>query len=388
MTPANFITHADHLEPQRPLSEAVWPDHALDLFTQGGQEYLVTLCNDDELRQLPAESTLPREVKNEVACHRVSFAQARAVRADEYYFMDIRTLDTDEGEKGVRMARMSGTLYTPDGSKGQGELVMRVAELLYALCQAAEKPFRYANSCFYSLLLPGDPEENLRKGKGWILGYPVPPVELRNLYFSNEEWLKQAFFECLTTIQNDLKEVKPKAPFSLKTLPVPSRAMLVAELKQQGYKIVQDKAIATANSGSLAGRMLKIFGNLTGQGFSLPPEATVEDYLKLGRETLQAEFEPVPFRMKAFAYTPPPPTPPPSPVMTMTTSPAIPRTSSPPPEPAPQLPPTPKQDWMSDFGAPSSPPPRSSAPPPRPKPKPSAPPPKPAGKPDWAKDFE
>ncbi|MBT9585108.1 hypothetical protein IV102_17325, partial [bacterium] len=347
-TPANFITHADDLAAQLPLSESVWPDHAVDLFKQQGQEQIVVLCNDDELRRIGSDFPLPREVKNEVACHRVSSPTVRNVAASEFYCMDVRTCDTDEGERQQRMARLSGTLYSTEGAKGEGELVLRVSELLYALCQAAQTPFQYANGAFYGLVLPGDTEDNLRQGRGMILAYPVPPIELRNLNFSNEEWLKQAFFDCLNIIQNDLKEIKPKAPFSLFTLPVPSRSMLIAELKQQGYQIVQDRAIASANSGSLAGRMLKIFGNLTGQGFALPPEATVDDYLKIGRETLQNHFEPVPYRMKALLPQAPPP-PPPHPVVTMTTSPSIPKPSTPPP-PTPQLPTQPKEDWLSDFG--------------------------------------
>ena len=379
-TPSNFIAHADHLEQQSPLSPAVWPDHALDLFHHQGHDQIVALCNDQELRLLPGHSALPREVKNEVACHRVSSPQVRRLEATEYYLMDVRTLETDEGDRQHRMARLAGTLYSPAGARGEGELVLRISELLYALCQSAQRPFRYSDGLFYGLILPGDSEENLRQGRGVILGYPVPPVELRNLCFSNEEWLKQAFFECLNTIQNDLKEVKPNAPFSLLTLPVPSRAMLIAELKQQGYDIVQDRAIASAKSGSLAGRMLKLFGHLTGQGFSLPPEATIADYHKLGVETLQSAFEAIPFRMKALQ--PPPPA-----VTTMTTSPAIPKASSPPP---PQLPRTPRQDWLSDFGPAA----QTSSPPPSPRPSRPAPPP-PArsepvtpAKPDWAKDFE
>lgn len=381
MVPSNFIPHADQLERQSPLSEAIWPEHALDIFS----DRLVTLCNDGQLREVSADSALPREVKNEVACHRVASPQVRKVWFSDYSLFNIKTLDTDEGERGQRMARMSGILFD-DGQQGSGELVLRVSELLYALCEAVQNPFRYANGAFYGLALPGESEEHLRQGRGLILGYAVPPVELRAAGIGNEEWMKMAFFECLQTIQNDLKEIKPKAPFSLKNLPVPSKAMLIAELKQQGYDIVQDRAISNMNRNTLTGRMLKVFGNLTGQGFQLPPEATLQDYLKLGRETLAEVFEPVPFRMKALQPPPPPPPPPPPKpeYLSITTSPSIPKAT--PPPPTPQLPTSPRDDWMSDFGGgPTSAPP---AQPKKPKPFQAPPPPKPAGKPDWAKDFE
>ncbi|MFN8607026.1 MAG: hypothetical protein U0931_05820 [Vulcanimicrobiota bacterium] len=384
MVPSNFIPHADQLERQSPLSEAVWPEHAVDLFS----DRLVTLCNDGQLREVLVDSTLPREVKNEVACHRVAVPQVRKMWFSDYSLLNIKTIDTDEGERGQRMARLSGTLFD-DGQQGEGELVLRVSELLYALCEAVQNPFRYASGAFYGLALPAESEEILRQGRGLILGYAVPPVELRGAGLGNEEWVKMAFFECLQTIQNDLKEIKPKAPFSLKTLPVPSRGMLIAELKQQGYEIVQDRAISNMNRNTLTGRMLKVFGNLTGQGFQLPPEATLQDYLKMGRETLAEVFEPVPFRMKALQPPPPPPPPatppPPRPeYLSMNTSPSIPKAS--PPPPSPQLPTTPKEDWMDDFGGgpPSSPPPQ----PKKHKPFQAPPPPKPSGKPDWAKDFE
>lgn len=381
MVPSNFIPHADHLERQTPLSEAVWPDHALDLFS----DRLVALCSDGQLREVTLDSALPREVKNELACHRVSVPQVRKMWFSDYALMNVKTLDTDEGEKGQRMARMSGTLFD-DGQHGEGELVLRVSELLYALCEAVQNPFRYSNGAFYGLALPGESEETLRQGRGLILAYAVPPAELRAAGVGNEEWMKMAFFECLQTIQNDMKEIKPKAPFSLMNLPVPSRSMLVAELKQQGYEIVQDRAVSNMNRGTLAGRMLKMFGNLTGQGFTLPPEATLQDYLKLGRETLANVFEPVPYRMKALLPPPPPPTPPPPKpeYMTVTTSPSIPKAT--PPAPTPQLPNTPANDWMNDFGGGGA---STSAPTPK-KPKTYTPPPapKPSGKPDWSKDFE
>lgn len=384
MVPSNFIPHADQLDRQNPLSEAIWPEHALDLYS----DRLVTLCNDGQLREVSPDSALPREVKNEVACHRVAVPQVRKMWFSDYSLFNIKTLDTDEGERGQRMARMSGILFD-DGQQGSGELVLRVSELLYALCEAVQNPFRYASGAFYGLALPGESEEHLRQGRGLILGYAVPPVELRAAGIGNEEWMKMAFFECLQTVQNDLKEIKPKAPFSLKNLPVPSRAMLIAELKQQGYDIVQDRAISNMNRNTLTGRMLKVFGNLTGQGFQLPPEATLQDYLKLGRETLAEVFEPVPFRMKALQPPPPPPPaatpPPPRPeYLGMNTSPSIPKAS--PPPPTPQLPTSPRDDWMSDFGGGPA-----ASPPPQPKkPKPfhAPPPPKPTGKPDWAKDFE
>ncbi|MBN9415147.1 hypothetical protein ABS71_22770 [bacterium SCN 62-11] len=381
MVPSNFIPHADQLERQTPLSEAVWPEHALDIFS----DRLVTLCSDGQLREVMTDSALPREVKNEVACHRVSVPQVRKVWFSDYALLNVKTLGTDEGERGQRMARMSGTLFD-DGQFGEGEFVLRVSELLYALCEAVQSPFRYANGAFYGLALPGESEEVLRQGRGLVLGYAVPPAELRAAGVGNEEWMKMAFFECLQTIQNDMKEIKPKAPISLMNLPVPSRAMLIAELKQQGYDIVQDRAISNMNRGTLAGRMLKVFGNLTGQGFTLPPEATLADYLKIGRETLANVFEPIPYRMKALL--PPPPPPPPTPprpeYLNMTSSPSIPKAS--PPPPTPQLPTTPRNDWMNDFGGGPAP---TPAPPPK-KPKSYTPPtpPKPAGKPDWAKDFE
>lgn len=379
MVPSNFIPHADHLERQNPLSESLWAEHALDIFG----DRLVALCSDGQLREVPLDSALPREVKNELACHRVSVPQVRKVWFSDYALMNVKTLDTDEGGKGQRMARLSGTLFD-DGQQGEGELVLRVSELLYALCEAVQNPFRYSNGGFYGLALPGESEELLRQGRGLILAYAVPPAELRAAGVGNEEWVKMAFFECLQTIQNDLKEIKPKDPFSLKNLPVPSLAMLTAELKQQGYEVVQGRAISNMNRGTLAGRMLKVFGNITGQGIVLPPEATLQDYYQLGRETLASVFEPIPYRMKALL--PPPPPPPPKPeYLTMTTSPSIPKAT--PPPPTPQLPPTPKNDWMNDFGGSSAP----QAPPPTPK-KPKEytppPPPKPSGKPDWAKDFE
>ena len=379
MVPSNFIPHADHLERQNPLSEALWAEHALDIYG----DRLVALCSDAELREVRLDSALPREVKNELACHRVSVPQVRKVWFSDYALMNVKTLDTDEGEKGQRMARLSGTLFD-DGLKGEGELVLRVSELLYALCEAVQNPFRYSNGGFYGLALPGESEEVLRQGRGLILAYAVPPAELRAAGVGNEEWMKMAFFECLQTIQNDLKEIKPKDPFSLKNLPVPSLAMLTAELKQQGYEVIQGRAISNMNRGTLAGRMLKVFGNITGQGIVLPPEATLQDYLKLGRETLASVFEPVPYRMKALL--PPPPPPPPKPeIMTMNTSPSIPKST--PPPPTHQFAPTPKNDWMNDFGGGSPP----QGPPPIPKKhKEYTPPPapKPSGKPDWAKDFE
>lgn len=385
MVPSNFIPHADQLERQKPLSEALWPDHALDIFS----DRLVTLCNDGQLRELTIDSPLPREVKNELACHRVSVPQVRKMWFSDYALMNVKTLDTDEGEKGQRMARMSGTLYD-DGQFGEGEFVLRVSELLYALCEAVQNPFRYSNGAFYGLALPGESEEVLRQGRGLVLAYAVPPAELRAAGIGNEDWMKMAFFECLQTIQNDMKETKPKAPFSLMNLPVPSRSMLIAELKQQGYEIVQDRAISNMNRGTLAGRMLKMFGNLTGQGFTLPSEATLADYLKLGRETLANVFEPVPYRMKALQPPPPPPPPtPPAPpkpeYLNISTSPSIPKAT--PPPPAPQLPTTPANDWMSDFGGAPAATPQPTAPK-KTKTYTPPPPPKPTGKPDWAKDFE
>ena len=352
--PAHFIPLDSARELQPDLGDLVWLEHLVARVKCAAGEQVVAADSQGELRMLPRAAELPRRVHEGLACHAVANAATLTLPAACCHLLAINELSISG-----TTVRLGGELIGPVPGQAapvvRGELVLRVDELLYALAQGSEAAWRRSEEriAVTSLLLPGDEPEALRSGQGWIVACALPPKELWDLSFSNDDWVKSAFYDCLRAGCSEADANK---------IPVPSRAMLEAELKARGYQLKGDTAWPTAES--VPGPLMQAFGALTGRSLTLPPQADLPTYVRLARAR-------VPSPPPRFSCT--------APVV------APPRTPAPPPELplrqkfAQQSP----AAWTGDFSAPAVG--THSVPRPAPPVRPADP--APAAQPSWASDF-
>src|SRR5262249_50279233 len=135
--------------------------------------------------------------------------------------------------------------------------------------------------CFH-LLLPGDREEEISRGSGIILAYPLLPPELILTDVSNEFVVSRLLYDILIAIKEDLEREQVAHPMRSSVLPVPSRMNLEQELMAQGYEIKGDAAVKKpGGGGGFQGFLSTVFGPLMSDRLDLPPEGEADDFLNL-----------------------------------------------------------------------------------------------------------
>jgi hypothetical protein len=313
--PKYFIARAAQDSAASP-DETTPLDHVIDCFFTGGRhlaerEWVVATDCLGHLHLLPESEreTFPASIQNELAFHEISASsrtrQTRSIEASHIFLFYIQLLEQLAGAPGFNdPVYLYGTLYGPyldaadaQANEVEGQLAVTRGDILEGLIQGADYVFRYAlprdergpaNRCFH-LLLPGGSDEEIGRGTGMILAYPLLPVELRSAGVSNEFIVSQIIYDLLSAIKEDAVREQVEHPLRSLVLPVPSRSLLEQELQSQGYTISGNKAIKKAVTGGEArGLLASIFGSFMNDELDLPREATVDEFLAMAERALTA----------------------------------------------------------------------------------------------------
>jgi hypothetical protein len=311
--PRYFIGRSNALLDGDSPGEFLPPDHIIDSFFIGGRhlverELAVVVDSLGNLQALPLDDvdTLPATPRTELAYHEMSGrGQRRLLEAAGFFLFRLELLEQPTGAPGWNdPVYLYGTLFGPwpatDRNQAagiQGQLTITRGDLLEGLVRGAGHAFRYRGSggdgnqdvrCFH-LLLPGDREEEIRRGSGIVLAYPLFPAELILTDFSNEFVVSQLLYDILSALKEDMEREQIVHPLRSTVLPVPSRMTLEQQLVAQGYEIKGAAAVKKTGAGEgFQGFLATVFGSLMSERLELPPEGGVDDFLNLAGGTLNA----------------------------------------------------------------------------------------------------
>jgi hypothetical protein len=314
LLPRYFIGRSNALPHDDSTVEFLPPNHIIDSFFIGGRhlverELAVAVDCLGNLQALPLDDfdTLPDTSRMELAYQEMSGGgQRRLLEATEFFLFRPDLLEQPAGAPGWNdPVYLYGALYGPwpaadrkQATRIEGQLTITRGDLLEGLVRGVGHAFRYAGSdgvsaggardarCFH-LLLPGDREEEIRRGSGIVLAYPLLPAELILTDVSNEFVVSQLLYDILIALKEDLEREQIVHPLRSTVLPVPSRMTLERQLMAQGYEIKGSAAVKKAEAGGgFQGLLATVFGPLMSDRLELPPEGEADDFLSLAETTL------------------------------------------------------------------------------------------------------
>jgi hypothetical protein len=314
LLPRYFIGRSDALSHDDSSGEFLPPEHIIDSFFIGGRhlverELVVAVDCLGNLRALSLDDLdmFPAKARAELAYHDMSGGgQRRLLEATEFFLFRLDLLEQPAGTPGWNdPVYLYGALYGPWPSADrkqaagiEGQLTITRGDLLEGLVRGAGHAFRCAGSdvvggggarearCFH-LLLPGEREEETRRGQGIVLAYPLLPAELILTDVSNEFVVSQLLYDILIALKEDMEREQIVHPLRSIVLPVPSRMTLERQLMAQGYEIKGGAAVKKAEAGGgFQGFLATVFGPLMSDRLELPPEGAVDDFLNLAGTTL------------------------------------------------------------------------------------------------------
>jgi hypothetical protein len=317
---------------------------------------------DDEVPQI-----LPADTRATFSHHEMTNGGLRAIDAQELWLFDLQMVEQLADTPGVNdPVWLYGRLYGPfpgpaEPTATDGQLTVTRADLLAGFVDGFPHATRHPQGRCFGLALPGDTPDAIAQGHGMVLAWPLVPAELRPPDPANEAACAEILHDVLAATRLDLERAGIDHPLCRAILPVPNRADLVAELEREGWIVQGDTAIQAnkVTRSGLGSLLTSVLGAPDGMSRKLPPEAGIEAFVDLARETLAA-FPGWPdarhaalrarFRDRrprgAVQHVLADPTPPPAP-HTPRAQPT-PRPPTPPPAVSPRTPPgTP--DWMGDF---------------------------------------
>lgn len=312
--PKYFVSYAGNDESAHPDDDQTFlPAHVVDSFFLGNRptsnrEWVVMTDIAGTIRALPADlrNGFPPSLQAELAYHEVSGAVfGRRLEVEEFFLLDVQVLEQPADTPGPNdPVYLYGILYGPYSniedapiSATKGQLTVTRADALDGLVQGAAHAFRYVNSadsgeppsCCFHMMLPGDREEEIRRGRGVVLAYPLLPADLALSNPSNETVVNQLLYDLLSTLKADLSREGIENPLRSMRLPVPSRSNLEHQLEFEGYTIKGDTAIREVSGGKgFGGFLASVFGALTQERLDLPSQGNVGDFLQIARVALKA----------------------------------------------------------------------------------------------------
>ena len=280
--------------------------HVIDNFFVGSRhlgerEWIIAVDTAGNLQAMPGETRndLPESLRNELAFNELSRQRpARFIEATEIHHFNLEVVEQIGGASPGwnDPIYLYGTLYRLGNNKSEtkGQLTVTRGDLLDALVAGYDYFFRYTaaaqdelSSCFH-LMLPADVEDEIRRGAGIVLAYPLFPAELLATGSANEIIISQIIYDLLVNLREDFKRERIAHPLVSMELPVPNRFAVIQELKSQGYKVEGDNAIKqTPSTGGLKGFLSSIYGALTADELIVPREGTVDEFIALARDTLR-----------------------------------------------------------------------------------------------------
>lgn len=407
--PRYFVPHA--ASPAEPVSsDPSSVVHAMDAFRletghPGEQEWLVCTDIEGNVLALPASERehLPPSTRAQLTHHEVASGRTpRRLAASEFFVFLVELVEHPADAEGVNdPVYLYGTLVGPwpgpSPMRIPGQLTVSRGDVLSGLVQGAIDAFHYVQDPesrvaprSYHALLPGDRPERLAQGQGLVLAYPAVPAELQTHNAANHTLVASILHDVLTQLQENAREQGgPKALAELE-LPVPSRAMAIADLEMRGYEVKGDVAVLRRNHPGLVNRIAEW---LRAEKVKVPPEASASEFLEIARRALDAlpgwpsDTERT---LRALVRPGNATAPRPGIIPPMAASPSDPVQRQLPPRP-PQAPTRPS-DWMQDFldahSRPGGAKPKISGSRAKPPPRPAAPAPKQtSSSSEWMNDF-
>jgi hypothetical protein len=320
--PRYFVSRTDSEWSEQGIISTLEPVHAIDSFFLGGRhvverEWLVTIDAAGFLRALSDEelSELPEVVQQDLAFNEViGSAASRSMDGVEFYTFHLEALEQPPETPGLNdPVYLYGTLYGPfpaasdESLRGiQGQLTVNRLDLLAGLVNSSKYSFHYqtgaagSTSRCFNILLPGDREEEINRGKGLVMAYPLMPGEIGLGDPWNEFLVSTLIFDMLAALKEDIEQEKVNHPLRTMTLPVVNRFSFEKDLEANGYVIKGDMAMRQPNVANLLPNILpdvlkhplpsavtNAIGKVIKDKFTLPPEGTVDDFITLARETLE-----------------------------------------------------------------------------------------------------
>lgn len=306
--PRYFVARGDAAEPARAI-DPVQSIHALDSFFVGGRhvserEYVVTVDQAGDLNLLPGEnkSVFPGELQSELSYSDMIGSGGRLLDAIEFYIFNVQLLEQPGNAPGLNdPVYLYGTLYGPFPSDSSlqpagldGQLTVTRGDLLEGLIQSAKHPFGYSPDAGVSgrslhITLAGDREEEIARGAGIVMAYPMLPGDMVQSNPANELVVTQMLFDVLSALRADMIAEKVSSPLCKMTLPVPNRMLLEEQLKLRGYTIEGNTAIIkTTVTQGFQGFLASAFGSIMKDRLELPTEGTLNEFLEIAEKALKA----------------------------------------------------------------------------------------------------
>ncbi|WP_201756643.1 hypothetical protein [Corallococcus silvisoli] len=411
--PRYFVPHAASPVEAVPC-DAAEVVHAVDAFRLdpaylGESEWFV--CTDvvGQLQVIPGSerARLPASVQAQLALHEVASGRLpRRLAATELYFFSIELVEHPADAEGFNdpvylYGTLSGPWPGPNAQRMKGQLTVTRGDVLAGFAHATPDAFQYVKDAesrdaprAYHALLPGDRADQLAQGKGLVLAWPAVAAELQAHNVANGAQVASVLHAVLAQLQADARANQGPAALASLELPVPSRAMAIADLELKGYEVKGDIATPRPTKGGLVG---KLAGWIQDTSVRVPREAPPPEFLELARRVLPmlpgwpTETERT-LRTHVLAGTQSPSRPSSNTLPPGTTAP---RAPTPPPSLPPRLQTRPvgSSEWMVDFldahDKPGGAQPHITRLQPKPEPRP-APKPKPkpqVAKASWKMDF-
>ncbi|SRR5579883_276501 len=312
--PRYFVSRSDSQFPDSGSASQLEPCHAIDSFFLGGRhvvekEWVVTIDTTGALKAIEGDavSALPEVVQQDVAFNEVIGAAAsRSIDGQEFYVFYLEALEQPPETPGLNdPVYLYGTLYGPFPARSQdsyigieGQLTVNRIDFLAGIVQSGSYAFHYPTDaastsstqrCFH-ILLPGDREEEIARGKGLILAYPLMPPEIVMGEPWNELLVAGLVYDVLAALKEDIEKENVRHPLAEATLPVASRRWFIQQLEAQGYAIKGDLAVRQpgATTTGFPRLLVSALGNLIGEKVPLPPEATIDEFIEIARQALHA----------------------------------------------------------------------------------------------------
>ncbi|HEY9678429.1 MAG TPA: hypothetical protein V6C76_10500 [Drouetiella sp.] len=305
-------------QPTRPIrqqaSSKFEPVALLDNFFTGrsfGQhaEWILTTDQYGELQLRSAEyrNDLPSELRAQLAFNEV----ATGGRLRLLNVASLHVFRTQYINQPTNMAGLNDpmclfgtiyevTLYGKDSallSGVEGTLTVSRSDLLNGILDGAEYVFHLGNRnegssdlpCF-NCLLPADRVENVTRGHGGVLTYPLMPLDIEPGNTHNEAIILQLIYDVLSSLQKDLIEEGSDNFLTTKVIPVPSRIALEEDLRVNGFTINGD--IAKRKRGADAKSQIPLLTALVdlfaAELVRLPPEAKPQELLNLAAQVISS----------------------------------------------------------------------------------------------------
>ncbi|WP_074951598.1 hypothetical protein [Myxococcus fulvus] len=399
--PRYFVPHAT-TPPVPVLSDAASVVHVVDTFLldfhhMARSEWVVGLDALGSVHFIPASerSRLPASALAQLAHHEVATGRTpHSIAASTVYFFEVELVEHPADAEGFNdpvylYGHLSGPWPNTSPKRVPGQLTVTRGDVLAGLTRQAPYAFEYAQTPEssaaprgYHALLPGDRPEALEEGGGAVLAWPVVPPELQMGNASNGPMVARILHDVLTQLKEDAEANGGPAALAKLELPVPSRAMAIAELELRGYEVKGDVAVLRRQHPGVLTRMAEW---LRAEKVRIPPEAGAPEFLDLARQALAllpgwpTETERV-LRSQASPGNrlPPVSAPVPREVVPVPARPLPPRAPAPPARP---------DEWMRDFLSAHAAQKPQAAKPRLTRTRPVAPPPARSGTPAWMEDF-